>query len=176
MKSLLLLTALFISSMVVAIENNPKFGTETIQYNSDSTKAFVLEKKGKQIFIQEGRQVFVKADYFKYKGALKVLNDSTIQVGKDSVRVADIDMITNRKTGKTIGLIFASLPVHFGGFLVFAFGYDIPVIAGIGGAMIAGGGVTAVVLEAKRGKRYHAYSLGFNKGTINRKWNYSIQQ
>lgn len=175
MRSILLLTALLINSISFAKEYNPKMDKDTTSNSSDTTKIFVLERDDKRIYINEGRQVCVKVDYNKYKGALKILNDSTIFVGETSMSISEIDMITNRKTGKTIGLIFASLPIHFAGFVLAAVGYDTPIIAATGWAVISSGAVTAVILEAKRGKRYHAYSLGFNNGTINRKWNYSIQ-
>ncbi len=177
MKSIFILATILINSIAFAREFDAKPHKEAALNNSGITKMFVVERNGKRLYIDEGRQVFVKVDYNKYKGVLKILNDSTIIVGETTIPISEIDMITNRKTGKTIGLIFASLPIHFTGLVLTAFGIPEGEIGiAIGGIATIGVGVTGVILEAKRGKRYHAYSLGFNKGTINRKWNYSIQQ
>lgn len=204
MKSILILTTFLINSIAFAHEFDSNPHKEAALNNSGVAKMFVVERNGKRLYIDEGRQVFVKVDpskYFeveidgykraiyqgkkvtvkidsrKYKGVFGIINDSTISVDNHQFSLSEIDMISTPRTGKTIGLIFASLPIHFTGLVLTAFGISEGIIGiAIGGIATIGVGVTGVILEAKRGKRYHAYSLGFNKGTINRKWNYSIQQ
>ena len=141
----------------------------------DDFKYLILEKEGEQVKIEQGDKVFVKVDYYKYKGVLKILNDSTIQVAGTPIYVSDIDMISSPKTGKSVGLVFAQLPVLFTGFVLAAYGIPEGEIGiALGGIATMGIGITAAALEGGRGKRYHAYSRGSNDGSVNRKWSYSI--
>jgi hypothetical protein len=133
-------------------------------------------KKRKQVVVRDGQRVVVKVDTSKYKGALSVVNDSTISSGNSDILLKDIDMITNPKFEKTIGLTFASLPLLFTGVIMIGI-VDLtaePLLYPAGVTIIAGT-LTALVIESRIGKRYHAYSRGRNDGTLDRKWLYSIE-
>jgi hypothetical protein len=85
-------------------------------------------------------------------------------------------MITNPKFGKTIGLTFASLPLIFTGVVMIgAVSLTGEPLLYPAGVTIIGGTVTALVMESRRGKRYHAYARGRKDGTLTRKWLYSIE-
>ena len=143
--------------------------------NIDSTKYLELEKKGEVLKIIQGKKVFVKVGSHKYSGDLRIIDDFTLMVNESFINLSDVDMIAKPNTGKTIGLIFASLPIEFIGFVLIAGGISWGAEIIPAGVLTMGVGITGVIMEAKRGKRYHAYYRGQTDGTVNRKWTYTIK-
>ncbi len=131
----------------------------------------VISKEKKTMKIEQGERIFVKIGEQKINGIFKYATDSTIYVDGMEIELLQIDMIAKSKTGKTVGMFFAQLPVSIVGIAVAAIssGYGGP-LGVIGGVALVGVGLTGATLESYRGKRYRAARK--NK----RKWEYSVRR
>lgn len=143
---------------------------------SDSCLVISNEKKTK--IIEQGKRVFVKVGERKVKGIYTYASDSTIYINDIEVSLLEIDMMAKSKTGKTVGMFFAQLPVSIVGFGIMALGgaYG-DRLAAVGGAAIIGIGLTAATLESYRGKRYRAFKISSKKNpTKTRNWEFSVHR
>lgn len=151
---------------------------DTIIFNSkkikDPTKYLEVQKKNRMQAIYQGKKVLIKIDTCKYRGVLGIINDSTISVDNKQFSLSEIDMIAKPKTGKTIGLAIASLPIQLTGIIMI----DVADFAGeylyATGPALIGGSITAVIMESRTGKRYPKYKKK-KDGTIKQKWSYAIK-
>ncbi|MDG0972895.1 MAG: hypothetical protein P8O07_01940 [Crocinitomicaceae bacterium] len=91
---------------------------QVIEVKTDTSKYFEVEKNGRRRAIYQGKKVSVKIDSSKYRGVFGIINDSTISVDNHQFLLSEIDMISKPRTGKTIGLAFAQLPITFTGFVI----------------------------------------------------------
>ncbi|MDC3252826.1 hypothetical protein OAU25_01095 [Crocinitomicaceae bacterium] len=167
MKSFLFLGLLILNSIAFAETISPRDWIEP-------SPVLLVKKKKKYIQIEEGNRIFIKANGLKYKGFLKITSDSTIAIHQTEFLLSEIDMIASPKKSKSLAMFFAALPVEFTGLVMFGLGFafDTYLIPSGIATMIVG--IVAAVIEARNGKRYHAYTLGGNKGSLVRKWRYSI--
>jgi len=75
----------------------------------------VISNEKKTIVIEQGKRVFVKIGERKIKGLYTYATDSTIYIEDIEVKLSQLDMISKSKTGKTVGMFFAQLPVSIVG-------------------------------------------------------------
>ena len=134
--------------------------------------------------ILQGKNVLVKVGNIKYRGVLGIIDDSTIAVNDQHISLNDIDMIATPRTGKTIGLVFAQLPIMFTGFVLAAWGAtswgygfsitDEDTWIGFGGIATMAIGITAATIESKNGKRYRKFRV-MKDEIVKQKWSYAIK-
>ncbi|MDC1245271.1 hypothetical protein N8Z79_07440 [Crocinitomicaceae bacterium] len=144
-----------------------------VELKTDPYKYFEVGIDGYKRAIYQGKKVTIKIDTMKYRGVFGIINDSTISVDNNQFALSEIDMISKPKTGKTIGLIIASLPIHLTGLIMIGFAYDGPYLYATGPALI-GGSTTAVIIESRTGKRYPRFKIK-KDGSVIQKWNYAIE-
>ena len=147
--------------------------TQIVKIETDPTKNFQVRQKSQSHTIHQGKKALVKIDTNIYKGVLTIIDDSTILIDNNRLSLSEIDMIAKPKTGKTIGLIIASFPIHLTGLIMIGFAPDGEYLYASGAALI-GGSITAVILESKIGKRYPRIKKK-KDGTIKQKWSYEIK-
>lgn len=152
----------------VAVEES-----QIVTVKTDPTKYFEVEIEDYKLAIYQGKNVLVKIDTNKYRGVFGIVNDSTISVDNYQFSLSEIDMIAKPRTGKTIGLILASLPIHLTGLIMIGFAVDGVYLYATGPALI-GGSITAVIIESRTGKRYPRFKKK-KDGTIKQKWSYAIK-
>ena len=158
----------------IATTETPVEEPQVVEVKTDPSKYFEVEIDGYKRAIYQGKKVTVKIDSIKYKGVFGIINDSTISVDNHQFSLSEIDMISKPRTGKTIGLIFASLPIQFTGLVMIGFAAMTDDYLYFTGGTIMTGGVTAVILESKTGKRYPR-AKNKKDGTLIQKWSYSIK-
>ena len=163
-----------IDEQVINLDSQQEILSKT-NYLIDSTKHLEIMRKGEMIQVNQGEKIFIKASENKYKGQLFIFNDSTLLINDSPILISDIVMIAKPKTGKTVGLCFAALPIEFTGLVLIAGGITWGAEIIPAGVLTMGVGIVGVALEGSRGKRYHAYKIGQTDGTITRKWIYTIK-
>lgn len=146
---------------------------QIVEVKTDPSKYFEVEIDGYKRAIYQGKKVLIKIDTNKYRGVLSIIDDSTIMVDNNRFSLSEIDMIAKPRTGKTIGLIIASLPIHLTGLIMIGFAFDGPYLYATGPALI-GGSITAVIIESRTGKRYPRFKKK-KDGTTKQKWSYAIK-
>jgi len=157
-------------------EENAKEREKVLEEEEYSDQFLLIESEKKKVEIKQGKKVTIKANGERYKGKLRIINDSTLNVKGTNIILKDVDMIASPKRAKSIGLFFAALPIEFTGLVLIAGGQIGDAIIGVGGAATMLVGIIAAGVEGSIGKRYSKLTKDKNDGSAQETKNkYSIQ-